>query len=260
MIRALVCILGVIFANPVSAQEPAHRLWFTLENRVVDPELCAAKNVCRPVPRYETRLGEVSTLDGLAQTSDALKKLAQLRGYEEYHPDTPKTCQNVEAAKVLGFDPELWPTSEKLDTLVGLQGVFFALEKLKAPAGYDGPFGEQVHAEVTRKFTNAGIHVLTEEERDLTPGKPHLNIFFSNTNPDTGCWFSVFSSLTQTALLTRNHTTKIKAGTWGFGGGYSADFPDRSEYDAIMIVIDKFIEDFQTANPDGVPRIDYGAR
>ena len=261
MNKTLLFILGMSFTSAVSAQEtaqqPASRLWFTLESRAVDPELCRTKNVCRPVPRYETRLGEISTPDALAQTAEALKQLARIRGYGENNPDTPMTCQNVAAAKVLGFDPEMWPMSEKLDTLVGLQGVYFALDKLKAPAGYDGPFGEQVQAEVTRKFNNASIPVLSEEQRDLTPGKPHLNIFFSNTNPDTGCWFSVFSSLTQTVLLTRNHTVKVKAGTWGFGGGYSADSPDRSEYDAIMVVIDKFISDFKTANPDGVKRIDY---
>jgi hypothetical protein len=263
MKKLLLSLLGLSFACVVYADDlenkPAHRLWFTLENRVVDTALCEEKNVCRPVPKYETRLGEVTTPDGLAETASALTQLAKLRGYEDNHPQTPMTCQNVEAAKVLGFDPELWPMSEKLDPLIGLQGVFFALETLKAPEDYHGPFGEAVHAEVVRKFTNAGIPVLTEEQRDLTPGKPHLNIYFSNTNPDTGCWFSVFSSLSQTALLTRNHTVKIKAGTWGFGGGYSADTPDRSEYDAIMIVIDKFIADFQTANPEGIIPLDYDA-
>jgi hypothetical protein len=243
--------------SPMHAQENSNRMWFTWESLQTNPDLCAERNVCRPVSTYITRLLEEPSAEKAKEMTGAMAKLAKLRGYPADHPDSPKICQNVEAAKVLGFDPEMWPMSEKLDTLVGLQGVYFSLQKLKAPAGYEGPFGEQVHADVVKKFTAAGIPVLTEEQMEMTPGKPHLNIYFSNTNPDTGCWFSVFSSLSQTALLTRNHTVKFKAGTWGFGGGYSADHPDRDEYTAIMLVIDKFITDFQTANPDGVERLAF---
>jgi hypothetical protein len=249
--------LLVAVALPSYAQEQSNRMWFTWESLKPNSELCQERNVCRPISTYVTRLLEEPTAAKAKEMTGAMGKLAKLRGYPADHPDSPKVCQNVEAAKVLGFDPEMWPMSEKLDTLVGLQGVYFSLEKLKAPAGYEGPFGEQVHAEVVKKFTIAGIPVLTEEQMEMTPGKPHLNIFFSNTNPDTGCWFSVFSSLSQTALLTRNHTVKFKAGTWGFGGGYSADDPDRGEYASIMMVIDKFILDFQTANPNGVERLAF---
>jgi hypothetical protein len=242
-------------AVPSNAQEQSNRMWFTWESSRPNSQLCQQKDMCRPVSTYITRLLEEPTTPKAKEMTGAMDQLAKLRGYPADHPSAPKICQNVEAAKVLGFNPEMWPISEKLDTLVGLQGVYFSLQSLKAPAGYEGPFGEQVHAEVVKKFTMAGIGVLSEEEMEITPGKPHLNIYFSNTNPDTGCWFSVFSSLSQTALLTRNHTVKFKAGTWGFGGGYSADHPDRDERTAIMIVIDKFIEDFQTANPDGVQRV-----
>jgi hypothetical protein len=244
-------------ASPSIGQEQSNRMWFTWESLQTNSELCRERNVCGPISTYITRLIEEPTAAKAKEMTGAMDQLAKLRGYPADHPDSPKVCQNVEAAKVLGFNPEMWQMSEKLDTLVGLQGVYFSLEKLKAPAGYEGPFGEQVHAEVVKKFTAAGITVLTKEQMELTPGKPHLNIFFSNTNPDTGCWFSVFSSLSQTALLTRNHTVKFKAGTWGSGGGYSADHPDRDEYAAIMLVIDKFIEDFQTANPNGVERLAF---
>ncbi len=251
----LACMFWLGFVTPTSAQEQSNRIWFTWEALRTNTELCQQKNTCRPVSTYITRMIEEADTRKAKEMTGAMDQLAKLRGYPTDHPDAPKVCQNVEAAKVLGFNPEMWPISEKLDTLVGLPGVHFSLGSLKAPANYEGPFGEQVHAEVVKKITAAGIRYLTEEEMEKTPGQPHLNIYFSNTNPDTGCWFSVFSSLSQTALLTRNHTVKFKAGTWGFGGGYSADHPDRSEYAAIMIVIDKFIADFQTANPNGVKRI-----
>ena len=245
----------LVFAAPSVAQEQSNRMWFTWEVSRPNPKLYQQKNMCRPVSTYITRLLEEPTTPKAKEMTGAMDQLAKMRGYPTDHPSAPKMCQNIEAAKVLGFNPEMWPMFEKLDTLVGLQGVYFSLQSLKAPAGYEGPFGEQVHAEVVKKFTTDGIAVLSEDEMEVTPGKPHLNIYFSNTNPDTGCWFSVFSSLSQTALLTRNHTVKFKAGTWGFGGGYSAETPDRDEYTAIMIVIDKFIADFHMANPDGVKRV-----
>jgi hypothetical protein len=248
--NGFLCACLAVSASPSFAQ--SNRIWFTWENQTVRPDLCKEKNVCRPLSTYITRLGEQTSLQKAKEMTGSMDQLAKLRGLPVDHPDAPKTCQNVEAAKVLGFDPELWPISEKLDTLVNLPGVYFSLEKLKAPAGYEGPFGEQIHAEVTKKFQNAGIPVLTEKELETTPGQPHLNIYFSNTNPDTGCWFSVFASLSQTALLTRNHTVKFKAGTWGSSAGYSADDPNRGEYASIMMVVDKFIQDFKAANPNGL--------
>lgn len=252
----LSCFILTLSAIPVAAQQ-SNRIWFTWEQSQESPELCEKRNICTPVSKYTTRLIEEPTTAKAEEMVETMAQLAKLRGHPKEHPDTPQMCKNVEAAKVLGFNPETWPMSEKLDTLVGLQGIYFSLQNLKPPAGYEGAFGEHVHADVVKKFEAAGIPVLTEEQMEKTPGQPHLNIYFSNTNPDTGCWFSVFSSLSQTALLTRKHTVKFKAGTWGFGGGYSADHPDRDERTAIMLVIDKFIMDFQTANPDGVQRLAF---
>jgi hypothetical protein len=83
---------------------------------------------------------------------------------------------------------------------------------------------------------------------EITPGKPQLNIYFSNTKPKTGCTYSVFVSFTQTMLLTRNHTVKLKVGTWGASGGHSAEFPNGNEMGAILRVIDKFLSDYKRAN------------
>lgn len=83
---------------------------------------------------------------------------------------------------------------------------------------------------------------------EQTPGKPQLNIYFSNANAKTGCTYSLFASLSQTMLLTRNHTVKLKVGTWGSTGGPSADFPHGNEYDAVMRVVDKLLADYKRAN------------
>lgn len=251
-ILALGCVTLPVLADTEGAVPP-NRIWLTWESRYVDPQLCAEKSYCETVGHYQTRLVETPSETQARQMMGALDQLATRRGYPAEHPDSPQMCRNVEAARVLGFDPESWEISDKLEALRGLEGVYFDVTGLRAPPGYDGPFGPRMQADMEARFAAVGLRVLTEEERDVTPGKPHLNIFFSHTNPDTGCWFSVFSSLTQTALLTRNHTVKFKAGTWGFSGGYDPDNSDRSEYDAILIVVDKFLADYVEANSRPLP-------
>lgn len=245
---AVLCSLASLSLS----QAAQNRMWVIWEQKGVNDQLCTQKNHCDPVSVYVPRLMETPTTSQARGMIGALDQLAAARNLPAEHPEAPRACRNVDVDDVLGFEAESWPVSEKLAALTGLQGVFFDFTGMKGPSAYDGPFGENVHSSVVARFEAAGIPVLSEEEMENTPGKPHLNIYFSNTNPDTGCWFSVFASLTQTMLLTRNHTVKIKGGTWGFSGGYSADSPDRSEFDAIMMVVDRFITDFTTANPEGV--------
>lgn len=244
---------GAVFLAEVSlAQTKAkslNRIWFIWENRAVDPDLCKAKSYCQPISTYISRLVEEPNRKGAQSMIGALDKVAKKKKLPVEHPEAPNICQLTNSQTILGFEAESWPLSEKLDALRDLKGVYFSLEKLKPPEGYEGAFGLNVQHAVTDMMESAGISVLTEDEMEQTPGKPHLNIYFSNTNPDTGCWFSVFASLSQTMLLTRNHTVKLKAGTWGTSGGYSADDPDRSEFDAIMMVVSKFISDYRMANP-----------
>ncbi len=254
--RSFAPIVAIVFAEPLSAQtaQTENKIWLTWEQRRIDPSLCEQKYYCEQVPVYMSRLVE-KTSEGNAQSIiGALDNIARARQQPVELPDAPTWCQMTDAKTILGFDAESWPISEKQKALAGLQGVYFKLDGLKGPPGYEGPFGPQVHAQAEDRFARAGIPVLTEEEMQRTPGQPHLNIYFSNTNPDTGCWFSVFASLAQTMLLTRNHTVKIKGGTWGFSGGYSPDDPSRAEFDAIMIVVDKFIADFTAANPNGIQK------
>lgn len=250
----LTCVTALPFSALAQSESPQleNRIWFTWERKYVNPQVCAERGHCDPISEYLTRLVETPTSDKAYQMIGSIDRMLQSQNTPVEHPEAPRICQATNPDAVLGFDPETWEMSEKLEPLRGLQGVHFDMTKLKSPMGYAGEFGPDVHNHMVTKFVDAGIPYLTKDEMDLTPGKPHLNIFFSNTNPDNGCTFSVFASLSQTMLLTRNHTIKVKSGTWGSGGGYDADFPDRSEYDAIFLVVDKFIENWQEANPDGV--------
>ncbi len=239
------CIVLIPFT--VSAQSKNYT-WMVWEQRAVDPQLCRKKGVCTPQRNFITRLIEEPTEQKAREMLGAIDQLAIMRGTPVEHPEAPKMCRKIEAGKILGFDPELWEISDKLAALKGLQGVYFSVQAIKGPKGYKGAFGLDLQKSMTDRFHAAGLPVLTEDQMDQTPGKPQLNVYFSNTKPETGCTYSVFVSFTQTMLLTRNHTVKLKVGTWGASGGPSADDPNTNELGAILRVIDKFLSDYRRAN------------
>jgi len=247
LLSTVVSALG----SPVIAEALQNRIWFTWEQRGIDHQLCQEMGHCDPVSRLITRLAEETDLQSAEQLTGSMDRLADARGHPTDHPEAPNWCQQTDSQVILGFEAESWPEAEKIKALKGLEGIYFDLSNLRGPNGYIGDFGPNVHAEVVRKFNIANIPIVSKDGVEHVPGKPILNIYFSNTNPDTGCWFSVFATLSQTMLLTRNHTVKIRAGSWGMSGGYAPEFPDRAEFDAIMLVVDQFIEDFRTANLDG---------
>jgi len=225
-----------------------HITFLFLSTWRIDRKLCETKNLCSPQRKYITRLVEQPTEQKAREMLGAIDQLAKLRGQPVEHPEAPQMCRHTEAGKILGFDPELWDMSDKSAALKDLEGVYFSVQTLKGPKSYKGQFGLDIQKEMETRFADAGLPFVSEEQMEKTPGKPHLNIYFSNTNPNTGCTYSVFASLTQTMLLTRNHTTKLKVGTWGFSGGPSKDHPNSTEYDAVMRVVDKFLDDYKRAN------------
>jgi len=243
------CAVFWLITQPATAQSGAKNFtWMTWEQRAVDANLCRTKGVCTPQSNFITRLVEEPTEQKARELIGAIDQLARLRGQPVEHPKTPQMCRQTDAGKILGFNPELWDMSDKSAALKGLQGVYCSVQSIKGPTGYNGVFGLDLQQRMKHRFRSAHLPVLTEEQMERTPGKPQLNIYFSNTKPKTGCTYSVFVSFTQTMLLTRNHTVKLKVGTWGASGGPSAEFPNGNELDAILRVIDTFLNDYKRAN------------
>ncbi len=246
---AISILLFMTLPISTGAQDsPKKFTWMIWEQRAVNPQLCSAKNLCKPQKKFITRLIEEPTNEKAQQMLGAIDQLAKLRGTPVEHPESPRMCQQTEAGKILGFNPEAWELSDKLAALRNLPGVYFSVQNLKGPSHYSSSFGADLQKTMFKRFKEAGLHILTEEQMEQTPGKPQLNIYFSNANAKTGCTYSLFASLTQTMLLTRNHTTKLKVGTWGASGGPSADFPAGNEYDAVIRVVDKLLADYKRAN------------
>jgi hypothetical protein len=183
-----------------------------------------------------------------AQLYRLLSGLLDQSSNTENTQETAAVCTQSADVNFPRFDAEERALSNKTDALFGLDGVYVSAVGLKGPSWYAGNFGEGIQRGVETRFRLAGIELLTADEAELAPGKPKLNIYFSNTNPDTGCHYSVFASLSQTVLLTRNLDTKLEVGTWAASSGPSQTHADFTEVDAIFAVIDRFVDDWQQVN------------
>ncbi|MEO0343940.1 MAG: hypothetical protein AAF198_10945 [Pseudomonadota bacterium] len=223
-------------------------VWTTWENESVHIELCEEKGVCDPIRSFVTELHSMPELHEAERLMGQRAKDALMIEAQIAPRSAPRICEAVEAATVLGFNPELWEQSDKAKALVGLEGIYLNVENLKGPVAYGPNFGLDLQDAVNERFSYAGLKLLTMEEMEKAPGKPEMNVYFSNTDSNTGCRFRLFAGLSQTMLLTRNHTIKLKAGSWGMTGGWVADDPEIDEFRSIMIVIDTFLADWREAN------------
>jgi hypothetical protein len=246
---ATIVLLLLAIPSAVNAQNKSKNFtWMVWEQRGSNAQLCQTKDLCTPQRKFITRLIEEPTEQKAREMLGAIDQLARLRGQPVEHPETPKICRQIDTSKILGFNPEVWDLSDKMAALKNLPGIYFSVTNIKGPSGYSGDFGLNLQNAIESRFHKAGLPVISEEQMEQTLGKPQLNIYFSNAKPDTGCTYSVFASLSQTMLLTRNHTTKLKVGTWGHSGGPSNDHPDSDEFDAIIRVVDKLLDDYKRAN------------
>lgn len=243
----LCLIMSSSFNHAANAQD-INRFWIMWE--IVDSQdtRCNERERCDTLRRYTTRLLDTSTEQEMRNIFGALDQRALTLGMPVEHPDAPRICQAYDPEVLLGFDPEQMEKSDRLLALKDLPGVHFSVLRLSAPEGYDGNFGLGLQTEFESQFRAAGIRILSEDEMAVAPGQPQLNIYFSNANQTTGCHYSIYASLSQTMLLTRNVKVKLKVGTWGMSEGPSDEFPLQNEYDAILRVAAAFVEDYREAN------------
>ena len=161
-------------------------------------------------------------------------------------------------------------------SLAGLEGVYVLLDYVFASSEKNGITlrDDDLEEQVRLRLENAGLRMLTEEEMKTTPGMPEISVFPSYTggaigvkpNPISGnlnenkmcadqcCRNSVWVSFSQSASILRRPDTQFKLGTWG-NGDDSNWCEHRGEwmYDAVLGVVDLFIEDYKKAESEAVP-------
>jgi hypothetical protein len=113
---------------------------------------------------------------------------------------------------------ETLPTADRTEALRGLTAVGLDLTALPPPPGMDGDFGQRAHAAVAGLLAAEGLAVVPPEDAASLPGQPKLQVFLSYSDRALGCdyAYSLFASLSQTAVLTRNPGVKLPVGVWSF--------------------------------------------
>ncbi|MBO9406219.1 hypothetical protein J7399_02170 [Shimia sp. R9_1] len=261
ILRAAVlsCLLWGAFAQPASAQtglgapNPAltqDRFWLLWERVKFAGRHCPDGAQCVELKSYSSRplttnnTGFIYRLFGL---QGGLHKAAEL---PKDHAEAPNICRKNKIEAALGFDPMALPKSEKGEVLRGVDALHLDLTGLKAPPGFSSDFGPSLHKTFVRKLQAAGIEVVDKDALPSLDGQPTLNLYFSFSDPEDLCdyQYSVFASLSQDVLLTRDPRIKVAAGVWSFSTGSSARDHSGNERDAILRVAEAFVRDHQKVN------------
>jgi hypothetical protein len=139
-------------------------------------------------------------------------------------------------------------------TLRGLTGVRVLVAPLKPEVERDGLTKRQLQTDVERRLHKAGIRVLTDLEREATPGGPLLSIAVATATqaPFPHLYaLSIVVSFHQNALLERDLSIGAeKASTWSVS---VIDLVDRQQlgtaWERVAQLVDRFINAYIGVNP-----------
>ncbi|PIB22828.1 hypothetical protein BFP76_09865 [Amylibacter kogurei] len=254
-------VIGGIFlctAFATQAQNETNRFWLMWEQSRIDLAACLHDGLCDPKRSFVTRLIEEPDSARAQSVFYELDRVSLARRQPPIHPETPIVCpanfyrieQPASPSLQVNTDTpdyEKMEISDKLAPLKNLPGVYFKLDGVRGPTDDGGKFGKQLHGYVTDAMNKAGIPILTKEELENTPGKPQFSASFSGTQSN-GCTWRVSAMLKQTVLLSRDLSVKLASTTWASFGGFDAAQPKQDEFDALTMLIDKFITDYKKAN------------
>ena len=161
-------------------------------------------------------------------------------------------------------------------SLAGLEGVYVLLDYVFGSSEKNGITlrNDDLEEQVRQRLEKAGLRMLTKEEMQLTPGLPEMAVYPAYSGGSIGktssplpgassedkmcadqcCRNSVWVSFSQSASILRRPDTQFKLGTWG-NGDDSNWCENRGDwmYDAVLDVIDLFVEDFKKAESENSP-------
>jgi hypothetical protein len=138
----------------------------------------------------------------------------------------------------------------KRETLRDLTGVEVVVEQLPADAERDGLSTNQLKTYVESQLDDAGIRVLTHEERRTQPGHAYLYVSVNTVKTKSIYSYAIEISLNQTVRLTRHPTIATFAPTWSaqVAGTTTAEHLETIRED-ISDFVQAFINDYLAMNP-----------
>lgn len=234
--------LSFILPEAAFADDP--RYWLLQQNSEQIGQSCPEGVGCSTHSSYVVRSFPHGS-ESLVQPLIALLDPAGQAG-----ADVPVFCAAGDSAARLGFDPESVPPAHKLAALKGLTAIGLDLRKTKPPPGAVADFGDILHNAFAEKLQAAGLLVVTPEVAKTLPGQPSFNVYFSFTEGYGDCnyRYSIFASLSQTALLTRDLQTKVVVGVWSISVKTPSQDASGTEMANLIGVAEALVVDFQQAN------------
>jgi hypothetical protein len=143
-----------------------------------------------------------------------------------------------------------WPHERA--SLAGLTGVTVVVEGMRPDAEREGLRQSTLQTDVELKLRQAGIRVLTEAERILTPGIPRLYLNVNTMLRDEiGAFaFSINLRLMQKVRLDRNPIIVSEGTTWSTGSVGTVGVRELATVrESIRDQVDEFINAYLAANP-----------
>ena len=150
-------------------------------------------------------------------------------------------------ASVVAADTEL-----ERRTLAGLTGVEVVVEPMDPAAEKDGLTTSTLRTDVELKLRQAGIRVLTSDERLAAPGMPYLYLRVGTIKDEEGLYaYDIDLELKQEVRLTRNPALSLMATTWRVAGwvGTIGSRNLSKVRERVRDTVDQFINAYLAANP-----------
>jgi hypothetical protein len=139
-------------------------------------------------------------------------------------------------------------------TLRGIKGVMVVVTGISPDAEREGLKRADLLADVESRLKQAGIRVLSRNERFQAPGQPHLYVrFIDQKRTDMELYaISIAVHLEQHVRLTRDAKVLVPAETWGMTGVVSVGAKELQSVRRLVVeYVDLFVESMNAAN--GVP-------
>ena len=143
------------------------------------------------------------------------------------------------------------PHAVARDTLRGLDGVHVVVEELRPEAVDDGLSKEAIEEGVVQRLWDAGVRVLMEDQWTIAAGAPYLYLNVNAVKSKDLYVYAVDVQLNQNVRLERLPSVVVAATTWTTGCRVGAVAADSVRVLAQVAAqsVDRFIEDYRTANP-----------
>jgi len=153
--------------------------------------------------------------------------------------------------------PSILYGSDQKESLKGLKGIGILVEPLNPDLEPTGLSRSQIQQAVEWQLTQAGIGVLSPEERLKEPGKPYLyiNLNAYSWREEVIYGYSLKVELNQLVLLDRQRMTGCFGTTWQAG---SAGIVGANKFGQVIkmelsTALDQFIKDYKEVNKGNRP-------